>query len=227
MDSLNERKLFKQFVYAERLSFSEIAKKSKIPTNLLAYFLKKMQKKGILQKASSGLYELSSVGEKLLPFFTETESITPLVVVLVLIVSGGKILLSKRRRRPYRSLWSILSGRMLLGEDIVSAAERVCLQKFGVKCVSNKIVSVVHERLIEGEAKHSFVFFVVRAKIKSTSEVVISVSEEELKWFSLLRLPKKSMIASDYWLIKNKLNAKADVVEEVLEKSGRKIKFLS
>ncbi|MEI7960992.1 MAG: NUDIX domain-containing protein [archaeon] len=227
MDGPNDRKLFKQFVYAERLSFSEIARRSKIPSNLLAYFVKKMVKKGILQKTSEGSYELSSKGEKLLPFYTEIESITPLVVVLVMLVKGGKILLLKRKRRPYRGLWGIISGRMLLDESINSATKRICAQKAGAVCVYEKVSAVVHERLIDGEAKHSFVFFVVRAMIKSKDVVEISSSEEELKWFSLVQLPKKSMIASDYWLVKNKLNARNAVVEEVLKKNGRLMRFMN
>lgn len=227
MDSANERKLFKQFVYAERLSFSQLVKKTKVPSNLIAYFLKKMLSKSILQKTSAGLYELSSKGEKLLPFYTEQESINPLVVILVVLVHNGKVLLSKRMRRPYRGLWSILSGRMVLGESIESAAKRVCLQKAGVECDFLGTSAVVHERMIQGEAKHSFVFFVTKAELNNHAQECISSAGEELKWFSISRPPKKGMIASDYWIIKNRVNSKADVVEEIMSKNGKKLKVLA
>lgn len=227
MDSANEKKIFKQFVYAERLSFSELGRKTKIPSNLLAYFLKKLSKKGILSKSIDGKYILADKGEKLIPFYTEHESLTPLVVLLILITDKNKILLSKRKKRPYKELFSILSGRMLLGEDIRQSVERICRQKLGVDCIFQGINAVVHERLIEGEIKHSFVFFLTRAKLIKPLENISNLpSEERVEWFSLSKLPKNKMIASDYWLIKNKLKSKIEIVEEILENKGKRLRFV-
>lgn len=224
MDSVNEKKIFKQFVYAKKLSFSEVLAKTKIPSNLLAYFLKKLLKKGVLQKSREGKYQLSSRGEKLLPFYTEQDSITPLVVLLPIVLDKDKVLLSKRIKRPYLGLWSILSGRMLLGDNIFLASERVCLEKAGIRARFKKTACVVCENFIEKEAKHSFVFFVTVMELAEPSKVKMP---SNCKWFSLNSLPKNKMIASDYWIIKNKLNKEADVTEEVLQNQGKKMKLVN
>lgn len=226
MDSTNEKKIFRQFVYNDLLSFSEILRKTKIESNLLAYFLKKLLKKNILQKSSEGKYLLSSKGEKLLPFYSEQESMTPLVVILTLIVQNGRVLLIKRSKRPYKGLFSILSGRMLLAESIEQGAKRICNEKLGVGCAYHGLRAVVHERFIDTETKHAFVFFLVCAKLPSNAVIQkINSFGDSLEWFSISKLPKNKIIASDYWLIKNKLNSKIDIVEETLEKNGRLMKI--
>ncbi len=217
----NENKIFKQFIYNQTLSFSELFKKTKIPSNLLAYFLKQLTKKELLKKNIHGKYELTSKGEKLIPFYTETESLTPLVVILLLIKEKNRVLLIKREKRPYKELFSLVSGRIFLEESINSAAKRICKQKLGSECNVDCINSVVHERLIDKEIKHAFVFFVVSVKLTSQPN-----PRPEIKWFDINRIPKKRTIASDYWVIKNKSNSKTEVVEEVLEKNGKKIKLI-
>ena len=217
----NESKIFQQFVYNEELSFSQIFSKTKITSNLLAYFLKKMVVKNILEKKSNGKYALTSKGEKLIPFYTEQESLTPLVVILLAIVKDGKILLIQREKRPYKGLWSLVSGRMLLDENIEESAKRIFKKKLFTECVFKGINAVVHERFIEKESKHSFVFFFVL--VEPTSK---TIEHPGLKWFILKKISKSKIIASDYWLIKNKIDSKAEVVEEVLSMKGSKIKFI-
>jgi len=216
--STNERKIFKQFLYNEELSFSEIFHKTKISSNLLAYFLKKLIKEELLKKRNNGNYKLTLQGEKLIPFHTDQKSPNPLVVILLGIKKNNEVLLVKREKRPYKDLWSLVSGRMLLGESIEEATKRIFEKKLLSTCEFKKISSVVHERFIEGESKHSFVFFFVEViPIKKTIE------HEGLKWFNISKIPKSKTIASDYFLIKNKLNSKIDVVEEILNKKGKKI----
>jgi ADP-ribose pyrophosphatase YjhB (NUDIX family) len=220
-NNLNEGKIFKQFVYNDELTFSEIFKKTKISSNLLAYFLKKMVDKKIIEKKKSGKYALSNKGEKLIPFYTEQESLTPLVVLLIAIVKDEKVLLIKREKRPYKGLWSLISGRMLLDESIECSVKRILQKKIFSDCYFKKIHSVIHERLVEKESKHSFIFFFVSVEPKSKT-----IEHSGLKWFDLNKIPKRGIIASDYWLIKNKLDSSVEVIEEVLSANGRKIKFV-
>ncbi len=216
----NEDNIFKQFVYNEELSFSELFHKTKIDSNLLAYFLKKMLNQGTLQKTKSKKYTLTTKGERLIPFYTEQESLNPLVVILLAIVKDENILLTQREKRPYKGFWSLVSGRMLLDEGIGESAERIFEKKLVAKGKFRKINAVVHERFIEKESKHTFVFFFVEVEpLEKTRE------HSGLKWFPLNRIPKSKTIASDYWLIKNKLDSNVEVVEEILESKGKKMKL--
>jgi len=216
--SKNERNIFQQFLYNEDLSFSEIFHKTKISSNLLAYFLKKFLREDLLRKRKNGKYKLTLRGEKLIPFHTDQKSPNPLVVILLGIKKNNDVLLVKREKRPYKDLWSLVSGRMVLDESIEEATKRIFEKKLLSTCEFKKINSVVHERFIEKAAKHSFVFFFVEV-----SPIEKTIEHEGLKWFSLSKIPKSKTIASDYFLIKNKLNSKIDVVEEILDKKGKKI----
>jgi len=217
------KKIFQQFLYAERLRFSALLSKTKIKSNLLAYFLKKMVSEGLLEKENEQ-YKLSEKAEKMIPFFVpDSERISPLVVILVALVHEGKVLLIKRHERPYKGLWGILSGRLLIQESIEEAASRIISEKAYTKCEYCGVKSVVYERVSEGnKAKHGFVFFLVEAKPKNISEIN---EKDFLKWFELKKLSKRSMIASDYWMLKNHLNLGASVFEERMEQGKTSAKM--
>ncbi len=219
MDAKNEKKIFRQFIYSEKLSFTQILNKTKIESNLLAYFLKRLIKKELLEKDSDKKYSLTKKGEKLIPYYTDTESLNPLVVALLLIEHGGKILLIKREKRPYYGLYSLPSGRMRIEDSIKTASERIAKEKTKIECEYLRASGVVHERMIDGEVKHAFVFFLAKMKPKNTA------LGYNLKWFDLKKLPKSKIIASDYWMIKNKINSKIEIAEETLDKKGKKMKI--
>jgi ADP-ribose pyrophosphatase YjhB (NUDIX family)/predicted transcriptional regulator len=220
MDGKNESKIFKQFIFNEKLSFSQILKKTKIESNLLAYFLKQLIKKELLEKNAEKKYSLTKKGEKLIPYYTDTESLNPLVVILLLIEKNGKILLIKREKRPYAGLYSLPSGRMKIEDTIKIASERISKEKAKIECQMDKICGVVHERMIDTEVRHAFVFFLAKMKVLENSE-----PKYNAKWFDLKKLPKNKIIASDFWMIKNKLNSSTHVDEETLDKKGKKMKI--
>ena len=219
------QKIFQQFLYSERLRFSELHKQTRIASNLLAYFLKKMVLEGALEKRGK-VYKLSEQSERLIPFFVKSaEMISPLVVVLPACISsdGKKILLIRRDKRPYKGFWSLLSGRLLISESIGEAAQRIMKEKAFFETKAGEIKSVVYERLVEKDkSKHGFVLFLVT--VAATDER--NVKEKDfLKWFDLSSLKKRGVIASDYWLIKNQLNSKVDVVEEMINESTKSTKM--
>ena len=75
--------IFRQFLYADKLKFSEIEKKTKIRSNELAYLLKRMVSDGVLIKNKEN-YELTEESEKQIPHFSESSETSPLPVVLIL-----------------------------------------------------------------------------------------------------------------------------------------------
>lgn len=226
MKEKNREKIFQLFLYAERLKFSEILKKTKISSNLLAYFLEKMVQERMLEKENK-MYKLTQESERLIPFYvSNVERISPLVVLLIAFKQKEKILLIKREKRPYKGFWSLLSGRLLINESIKEAAERIMKEKVFTQAEFVEIKSVIYERLFEHDkTKHGFVFFFVEMNPKG-KEII---EKNYLKWFNLNKLSKKNIIASDYWLIKNKLDSKTEVIEEIMQQSNKttKIKLLN
>ena len=224
---VNRQKIFVQFLYSERLRFSELEKQTKIRSNLLAYFLKKMIDEGMLEQRGSS-YKLTPVAEKLIPFYVKNEEmISPLVVVLPACLSADrkKILLIKRDKRPYKGFWSLLSGRLLINESIGAAAKRVMKEKAFCESKSGVVKSVVYERLIEEDlSKHGFVFFLVEVNALDEKQVK---EKDFLKWFDISRLKKREVIASDYWMIKEKLaeGQNVEVVEETINEREKTTKM--
>ena len=212
----NRQKIFQQFLYSERLRFSELHRQTRIPSNLLAYFLKKMLSEGALEKRGN-MYKLTEQSERIIPFFVKSaEMISPLVVVLPACVSADKkrILLIRRDKRPYKGFWSLLSGRLLISESIAEAAQRIMREKAFCESKAGQIRSVVYERLVEKDRpKHGFVFFLVQ--VAAVDERGVK-EKDFLKWLDISKLSRRSVIASDYWMIREHLSLEAKVFEETI-----------
>lgn len=208
--------IFRQFLYSDRLKFSEIERKTGIRSNELAYLLKRMIKEEVLVK-NDDYYMLTAEYEKKIPHFAEESETTPLPVVLAACVKDNKILLIKRGKKAYKDYWSLPGGRIRTGETIKEATLRILKEKTFVSGAFVSTNAVLHEQY-EGKAgvKNAFILFMTRA------EPVSGIKEkEDVMYFPLDELKNISIIPSDLWLIEKKLNQKMDLEEEMLEeKSG-------
>ncbi len=203
--------IFKLFLENDKLKFNKIEKALKIRSNMVSYHLEKMQEEGLVEKKGF-YYYLTKKAERYLPIIPHIigKELSPLPVVLVALINNDKILLIKRRIRPYKDYWSLIGGKMLLEESFKEASIRLIKQKTGINAEFESINSVLHER-VEGDEiiKHSFILFFTKMRTKETK---FKESEYgKLKWFNTGEVDKEKIIPSDLWLIKNKLNAKIDV----------------
>ncbi len=175
------------FQYAEKLKFSEIEKALNVRSNKLTYHLKKLTKKGVLVKDGS-YYKLSESSEHLIPYLTKKTS--PLPVVLILLGNSKRAFLYKRAKRPFKDLLSLPGGRVLVGESIKEASERIMSEDFNLKVDLKKINSVSLEYVKKSEKLlHSFVLFFVTVESGDAVELT-NVSKN-----------KEDIISSDYALI--------------------------
>ena len=95
--------IFRMFLGDNKLKFNEIEKKLEIRSNMVSYHLDKMQEEGLLEKKGM-YYYLTKEAERYLPILPHItgEGMSPLPVVLVAVIKDERILLIKRKRRPYK-----------------------------------------------------------------------------------------------------------------------------
>jgi len=217
--------IFSKFLYFDKLKFNEIEKKTGIRSNELAYLLKRMISGGILAKEGQS-YILTPEYEKQIPNFSESSETSPLPVVLVACVrDDGKLLLVKRKKRPYKDFWSLAGGRMRTSETIKNAALRILKEKTFIDSVFLSVNAVVNEKYGEkGKIKNAFVIFLTRVRALSAIR-----EKEDIKWFGMPALEKLRIVPSDLWLVQNRLNSVIEVKEEILEeeKGQLSIRFIN
>ncbi len=216
--------IFKMFLENNKLKFNEIEKKLEIRSNMVSYHLEKMQTEGLLEKKGM-YYYLTKEAERYLPILPHIigKEMSPLPVVLVAIMKKDKILLIKRKRRPYKNYWSLIGGKMLIEETFSKTSKRLVLEKTGLNSKFESINSILHE-IVRGDEiiKHSFILFFTKVIIKN--EKIKESEHGKLKWFELDKLEK--IIPSDKWLIENKLKSKIDIDEAIMEEEkGKLISF--
>ncbi|MBW3022771.1 NUDIX domain-containing protein [Candidatus Woesearchaeota archaeon] len=207
--------IFRQFLYNDRLKFSEIEKNTCIRSNELAYLLKRMVSEGILLKENQD-YLLTEDYEKQIPHFSESIESSSLPVVLIACVKDKKVLLIKRKKRVYKDYWSLPGGRIRAGETIKNATLRILKEKTFLDSKFVSINTVVNERYVnKGKIRSSFILFLTKAKPESEIK-----EKEAVKWVNVVEAGKLRIIPSDLWLIQNKLNSRIKVAEEVIEEDN-------
>jgi ADP-ribose pyrophosphatase YjhB (NUDIX family) len=200
--------IFTLFLDKYKLKFSDIEKKLSLRSNMVAYHIEQMQKEGLLQKQGI-FYSLTREGEQFIPHFSQVSGRTlmPMPVILVAPVKGGKVLLVKRNKRPYKDYWGLPGGKMLFAETFADACDRQ-LREHSIVGKFLSLNAIVQERVEEKNTfKHSFLLFFVKAQVKSS----------EGRWFTKAELKREKIIPSDKWLLEHKLSAKVDVKSVVMQ----------
>ena len=230
-------KIFELFRDCDRLKFNEIEKSLKIRSNMVSYHIEQMQKEGLLEKRAE-YYHLTPYAEKYIPIFSHItgKELSPLPVVLVAIMDGNKILLLYRNIRPYKGYWSLIGGKMLLEEDMEESSLRLVKEKTGLDCKFVSMNSIIHERVTsKSVVKHGFLLFFTKVSVPksfSKGRTIKESSHGELKWFNVKdilknNIQKNNIIPSDLWLMKNKLDSKAEIKNVIMDETEGKITTFS
>lgn len=218
--------IFRLFLNKAKLKFSEIEKALKIRSNKVSYHLEQMQREGLLYKKDN-YYFLTKTAERYIPVFQHItgEELSPLPVNLVAVTNKNKILLIKRNKRPYKSYWSLIGGKMRFEEVFADSSLRLAKEKTGLQSKFVSVNSVMHE-LVEGDGilKHNFILFFTKVKAEQNS--FKETEHGQLKWFNIKDLKKEKIIPSDLWLIQNKLNSILEMKKvNMSESQGRLCAF--
>lgn len=186
------KKILQLFLYHNRLKFNEIEKLTKIRSNKLAYYLKKLIKENILKKENE-FYYLNKESEYLIPYIDSKIFVLP--VILIALKNKDKIFLCKRQKKPYKDKLSLPGGRIILGENIKVAVKRI-MKKYNINANLKKINSISLEQVKNksGTIIHSFLLIFVTAETRDKIE------------YTNPKSCKKNIIVSDYKLITKDLN---------------------
>ena len=187
-----KEKILKAFLYNNKLKFNEIEKIVKSRSNKLAYHIKNLVNKGILIK-NNQTYKLSETSETIIPYLKDKQAILP--IILIAITHKNKIFLIKRQKRPYKDKLSLPGGRILLGETIPQATQRIMKEKYNIKIKLTKINSISLEHVKKNsKILHSFLLILITA---TTKQKIVYTNPKN---------NKSKIISSDYKLINQDLN---------------------
>ncbi len=106
-------------------------------------------------------------------------------IVISILRCKGQYLFLKRANSPYENLWSMIGGKVGIGEHIHEAAKREVLEETGAATLSNyEYRGLVSERLVrsDGSLVNHFLIFIGHGEIDSYRE---SHREGELALFTL------------------------------------------
>ena len=121
-------------------------------------------------------------------------------IVITILECGGRYLFIQRKNPPYEGLWSMVGGKVNIGEHIHEAAIREVIEETNApEVIDYSYRGLVSERLIESENVliSQFLIFVGHASISGFSE---NNREGDLALFSLeeIQAKRQQFLPSDY-----------------------------
>ncbi|MFW9883636.1 MAG: NUDIX domain-containing protein [Candidatus Thorarchaeota archaeon] len=150
-------------------------------------------------------------------------------IVISILRCKGQYLFLKRTNYPYENLWSLVGGKVGIGEHILEAAKREVLEETGAASLTNyEYRGIVSERLVQrdGELVNHFLIFVGHGEISDYNE---SHREGELALFTLdeINARQSEFLPSDRFMFDcfRTVNSAAQVYEAELEHDQRVYKL--
>ena len=139
-------------------------------------------------------------------------------IVITILECQNRFLFIQRRNPPYEGLWSLVGGKVNIGEHIAEAAVREIKEETGAQKVDNYVYrGLVSERLVNGDGNllSQFLIFIGHATINEFSQ---NHREGDLALYSLdeIHNAKNRFLPSDYEMFQRFLNPiKKSSVHEV------------
>lgn len=151
-------------------------------------------------------------------------------IVITILECQNRYLFIQRRNPPYEGLWSLVGGKVNVGEHICSAAVREVMEETGAERVERyDYRGLVSERLVDpdGNLRSQFLIFIGHASISSFTQ---NHREGDLALFTLddIENMKDQILPSDYEMFHRflKVNEKPSVHEVELLQDDKEYRLV-
>ncbi|MHA1577067.1 MAG: NUDIX domain-containing protein [Candidatus Thorarchaeota archaeon] len=136
------------------------------------------------------------------------------IAITILRFKDGFLFL-KRRNPPYENLWSLVGGKIGIGEHVPSAAIREVMEETTTTQVSNYVMNgVISERLLDADGALSahFIIFVGSAEINSFEP---NHQEGIIECFTMEEINnmKKDILPSDFEMFMRFVESRSKAIE--------------
>jgi hypothetical protein len=121
------------FYYRDEMSFVELCETAGYPTDLGGYYIRQLTQAGYIERAERGKYLVLPKGKQQLAFKYGKSMFAPKPRFAVLVIAQQKnqLVLIRRKAQPFIGSAEWLAGEVLMGESILSAANRVTETRLG------------------------------------------------------------------------------------------------
>ena len=140
--------------------------------------------------------------------------VVTLSIVITILRFQDKFVFIKRKNPPYENLWSLVGGKVKLGEHIATAAIREVREETGTNRVDGyKLKTMISERLVSpsGELESHFMIYLGDARIHNFEN---EHKEGHLSTFTLSEVSEKAnlFLPSDLKMFLESVNRGSDCI---------------
>jgi ADP-ribose pyrophosphatase YjhB (NUDIX family) len=131
--------ILRELLFRPHAGYAELQKPTGLTSNHFNFHMLRLQELGLIEKASSGQYRLSSSGKEYankLDTDSNTIERQPKVSVALIVERhhNGRIeyMCQQRLKNPFYGFWGRLGGKVRWGESLAEAASRELLEETGL-----------------------------------------------------------------------------------------------
>lgn len=189
--------------------------KNGIESGHFRYHLAQLVNDGYVEQLSRGQYALTAEGQHYIDKLSNhriNPHEMPKVITYTLLLSGGKVLLLRKSKKPYKDLLNMIGGKLHFGEKASEAAVREVKEKAGI-VISNPKQAGVYEILINQDGSvftHVIAYvFIARVEIQQLDLGALEALEID-------DLPERSDLAPDFLELFEKAHKKETPFDQII-----------
>ncbi len=161
--------IIRQLFINETLRFAQINTED-VSSDHFSYHLRQLVKNRIVEKDTDSLYSLSVIGRNQAIMLDDSENkivkqgfLACLLVISKTTDTKKEYLMHERLRVPYKGSIALPGGKILFGENILDAAQRVMTEQTGLQAQLSLSGQVHYKDVYMGEIVQDKYFYVITA----------------------------------------------------------------
>jgi predicted transcriptional regulator len=131
-------RILKSFKDRDSIGFSELAQDLDFGTDLTGYYLRKLQRKDLIEKTDRGMYRITPSGKSVLTHTLQLNGLTiiPRISLLFIIAVGDSYVLLERNKQPFIGKLEWPTRALEVGQVLEGAAEASLKERLGIEAPS-------------------------------------------------------------------------------------------
>ena len=148
------------------------------------YHLKELEKAGLVESSSRGVYQLTPAGKSRMDELSEGKvnpDKMPKVITYTLLHDDENVYLYKKPKEPYLDTLNLVGGKLHRGEDTVEASRRELIEKLDYQAEEAKVCGVFASKIYSGELLYTHsIAYVCSVEVSNTPKGTVAIAKSDI-----------------------------------------------
>lgn len=189
-------RVLRNFANTDVMGFTELSESLHFETDLTGYYLRKLQRRGLVEKIDRGQYRITPLGKSLLVHAQQLSglTVTPRVSIMLVVTVDDNYITVRRNAQPFIGKVEWPTAALLAGEPMATASQRIARERLGLEAQPELHGYFRRIDTLEGTVFDDKIFAVHRLALTNTQATSLVTSN---RVGEILRLTKAQLVSLD------------------------------